>query len=178
MTLELHYPANWAFEGEVEVLHLEGKGETSYGRQRLGLKSCHTQPAQTAATRHQQLTAAPPWPLGAQHRRASSDAWRSRAEGRRLLPRLSQGETMSRKTYPSHRWVVREAASRGLLMIVVAKRQTGAAQSQSVTIEPQCVSIISDGGLDPLKVAVLVDKNAEAQGHALVQTRHGSGLPP
>ena len=44
MTLELHYPANWAFEGEVEVLHLEGKGETSYGRQRLGLKSCHTQP--------------------------------------------------------------------------------------------------------------------------------------
>ena len=41
MTLELHYPANWAFEGEVEVLHLEGKGETSYGRQRLGLKSCH-----------------------------------------------------------------------------------------------------------------------------------------
>ena len=85
---------------------------------------------------------------------------------------------MSRETYPSHRWVVREAASRGLLMIVVAKRPAGAAQSQSVTIEPQCVSIISDGGLDPLKVAVLVDKNAEAQGHALVQTRHGSGLPP
>ena len=72
-----------------------------------------------------------------------------------MLPRLSQGETMSRETYPSHRWVVREAASRGLLMIVVAKRPTGAAQSQSVTIEPQCVSIISDGGLDPLKVAVL-----------------------
>lgn len=32
MTLELHYPANWAYDGEVEVLHLDGKGEKSYGR--------------------------------------------------------------------------------------------------------------------------------------------------
>ena len=69
-----------------------------------------------------------------------------------MLPRLSQGETMSRETYPSHRWVVREAASRGLLMIVVAKRPTGAAQSQRFTIEPQFVSIISDDGLDPLRL--------------------------
>ena len=61
---------------------------------------------------------------------------------------------MSRETYPSHRWVVREASSRELLMIIVAKRPD-ASQTQSVTIERQCVTISSDGSLDPLKAAVL-----------------------
>ena len=33
ISLELHYPANWAYEGEVEVLWSEGNGaERSYGR--------------------------------------------------------------------------------------------------------------------------------------------------
>ena len=58
MTLELHYPTNWAYDGEVEVLFLDGNGETSYGRLRaFGRKSCHS-PHVTAATRHQQHMAA------------------------------------------------------------------------------------------------------------------------
>ena len=32
MTLELHYPTNWAYEGEVDVLYCDGSSETSYGR--------------------------------------------------------------------------------------------------------------------------------------------------
>ena len=93
MTLELHYPANWAYEGEVDVLYSNGNGETSYGK-------------------------------------------------------LAQGQTMSRDTYPGHRWVVREAASRELLMSIVASRPAGG------TAQPQLVTIGSDGGLDPLKAAV------------------------
>ena len=27
MTLELHYPTNWAYEGEVDVLYSDGSGE-------------------------------------------------------------------------------------------------------------------------------------------------------
>jgi len=93
MTLELHYPVNWAYEGEVDVLYSDGSGEMSYGR-------------------------------------------------------LAQGQTMSRDTYPGHQWVVREAASRELLMSIVAARPAGSAT------QPQCITIGSDGGLDPLKAAV------------------------
>ena len=32
MALELHYPANWAYEGEVEVLLSDGSSEASHGR--------------------------------------------------------------------------------------------------------------------------------------------------
>ena len=34
MTLELHYPSNWAYEGEVDVLYCDPNNgaETSYGR--------------------------------------------------------------------------------------------------------------------------------------------------
>ena len=32
MTLELHYPTNWAYEGEVDVLYCDGSSEMSYGR--------------------------------------------------------------------------------------------------------------------------------------------------
>ena len=93
MTLELHYPTNWAYEGEVDVLYSDGSGEMSYGR-------------------------------------------------------LAQGQTMSRETYPGHRWVVREAASRELLMSIVSARPAGGGA------QPQCITIGSDGGLDPLKAAV------------------------
>tara|TARA_B110001452_G_scaffold265469_1_gene270175 strand:+ start:101 stop:1102 length:1002 start_codon:yes stop_codon:yes gene_type:complete len=93
MVMELHYPNNWAYEGEVEVLYADPNSgaETSYGR-------------------------------------------------------LAQGQTMARETFPGHRWVVREAASREMLMSVVA-RPTG-------TPQPQLVTVGSDGGLDPLKAAV------------------------
>ena len=86
MTLELHCPTNWAYEGEVDVLYSDGSGEMSYGR-------------------------------------------------------LAQGQTMSRDTYPGHRWVVREASSRELLMSIVASRPAGG--------QRQIITINSDGGLDP-----------------------------
>lgn len=93
MVMELHYPSNWAYEGEVEVLYADPNSgaEASYGR-------------------------------------------------------LAQGQTMARETFPGHRWVVREAASRELLMSVVA-RPTG-------TALPQIVTVGSDVGLDPLKAAI------------------------
>ena len=42
MTLELHYPTNWAYEGEVDVLYSDGSGELSLARRqhlvRVGLR--------------------------------------------------------------------------------------------------------------------------------------------
>ena len=81
MTLELHYPANWAYEGEVDVLYSNGNGETSYGK-------------------------------------------------------LAQGQTMSRDTYPGHQWVVREAASRELLMSIVASRPAGGTAQPQLVMRP------------------------------------------
>ena len=37
MTLELHYPTNWAYEGEVDVLYSDGSGELSLAPSHLGL---------------------------------------------------------------------------------------------------------------------------------------------
>ena len=62
--------------------------------------------------------------------------------------KLAQGQTMSRDTYPGHRWVVREAASRELLMSIISARPAGGGGL------PQCITIGSDGGLDPLRAAV------------------------
>ena len=111
MTLELHYPTNWAYEGEVDVLYSDGSGELSYG--------------------HRPALALGPWPLTLNPEPDPWTPWCPHGElqshdgcthllrllhltGEMSYGKLAQGQTMSRDTYPGHRWVVREAASREL----------------------------------------------------------------
>ena len=68
VTLEFHFPANWALENELDVLWRDGSTEMSYGR-------------------------------------------------------LAQNRTITQTTYPGHQWTLREAASRELVLSVVAAEQ-------------------------------------------------------
>ena len=36
MTLELHYPSNWAYEGTVDICYVDGNAEKSYGQLQQG----------------------------------------------------------------------------------------------------------------------------------------------
>ena len=125
MTLELHYPTNWAYEGEVDVLYCDGSSEMSYGRLAQGqTMSRETYEGHRWAVR--EANNPNPKPDSSAH------------------PSPSPNPNPNPNSNPNPS----QAASRELLMSIVAARPAGGGA------QPQRVTIGSDGGLDPLKAAV------------------------